>query len=124
MNAIELARQAYAPTNIPLKSERSVEAQVIGKITARLRQASQKQDQNFAAFAEVLHENRKLWAALAVDVVDKQNALPAALRAQIFYLAEFTELHSAKALRGEVTADALIEINTSIMRGLNQGQGQ
>jgi len=124
VNAIELARQAYAPTNTPLKSERSIEAQVIGKITARLRIAAAHKESNFPAFAEALNENRKLWNTLAVDVADSENDLAPSLRAQIFYLAEFTELQSAKALRGEATADALIEINSSVIRGLNMGQGK
>jgi flagellar protein FlaF len=122
VNAIELARQAYAPTTIPLKSERSIEAQVIGKITARLRFAAVHRKSDFPAFVEALSENRKLWNALAVDVADAGNDLPPPLRAQIFYLAEFTEIQSAKVLRGEASADALIEINTSVMRGLNMGQ--
>jgi flagellar protein FlaF len=57
---------------------------------------------------------------MAADVADSLNSLAPQLRAQIFYLAEFTELHSKKVLRGEATAEVLIEINTSILRGLNQ----
>lgn len=68
--------------------------------------------------AEAIHENRRLWTILASDVVDKENGLPAQLRAQIFYLAEFTESHSRKVLAKEATADALVEINTAVMRGL------
>jgi flagellar protein FlaF len=56
---------------------------------------------------------------MAADVSDVSNALPAALRAQIFYLAEFTEIHSRKVMNGDATADALIEINSAILRGLN-----
>jgi flagellar protein FlaF len=124
VNAIELARQAYAPTKFPLKSDRDVEAQILGKLTARLRWASENRRQNFAGFVEALHNNRKLWHVLANDVAGHGNEFPAELRAQIFYLAEFTDFHSAKALRNEVTIDALIEINTSMMRGLNTEQGQ
>ena len=119
MNAIELARQAYAPSSFPIQSERRVEAQVIGKITSRLRGAAELKKANFAAFAEALHENRKLWAAFAAGIIDDDNGLPNILRAQIFYLAEFTELHSAKVLKGEEDVTALIEINKSVMRGLN-----
>lgn len=122
MNAIELARQAYATTSFPLKSDRGVESQIIGKLTAKLRRASDNKGKNFAAFVEALHDNRKLWHAFANDVAGPGNGFPAALRAQVFYLAEFTDFHSAKALRGEVTTDALIEINTSVMRGLNTEQ--
>lgn len=119
MNAIELARQAYAPSSFHLQSERRVEAQVIGKITSRLRAAAEKKKDNFSTFAEALHENRKLWTALAIDATGQGNGLPDQLRAQIVYLAEFTNQHSSKILKGEEDVTALIDINKSIMRGLN-----
>lgn len=74
----------------------------------------------FADFAAALHENCRLWILLATSVADPDNELPQALRAQIFYLAEFTMQHSQKVLEGKATADVLIEINTSMMRGLRQ----
>lgn len=60
---------------------------------------------------------------MAADVSDSLNTLPAALRAQLFYLAEFTEIHSRKVINGEASADALIDINTSVLRGLNSRGG-
>ena len=63
-----------------------------------------------------------MWTTLAADVADPENALPSTLRAQIFYLAEFTEHHSRLIQRKEASAAALIEVNTAILRGLN-GQG-
>lgn len=119
MNAIELAQKAYAPASFHLKTERSVEAQAIGRITARLRSAGKNKSAHFPKLVEALHENRKLWSAFAADVVEQGNSLPDQLRAQIFYLAEFTEQHSAKVLRDEADVEILVEINTSIMRGLN-----
>lgn len=74
----------------------------------------------FADLAAAIHENRRLWTLLATSVADSDNELPQTLRAQIFYLAEFTMLHSQKVLDGKATADVLIEINTSVMRGLRQ----
>ena len=123
MNAIELARQAYAPTSFPLKSDRAIEAQLVGQMTARLRSTAQNADANYPAFVQALHDNRQMWIRLAVDVADTDNGLPQNLRAQIFYLAEFTELHTGKVLRDAATADALIEINTAVLRGLNAGKG-
>ena len=124
MNAIELARQAYAPSSYHIQSDRRVEAQVMGKITSRLRGAAEQKEKNFAAFVGALHENRKLWATFATDVIDNENELSNILRAQIFYLAEFIELHSAKILKGEEDVTALIEINMAIMRGLNSERSE
>lgn len=119
MNVIEQAQQAYAPKQFPLRSSRSVEAELISQITSRLKKASSNPKAQFPALVAALHDNRRLWNTMAVDVSDNQNTLPAPLRAQIFYLAEFTELHSRKILNGDASANVLIEINTAILRGLN-----
>lgn len=120
MNVTEQARQAYAPKHFPLRTARSVESELISQVTAGLKKHSANPKQNFPAFVSALHDNRRLWTTMAVDVADNQNSLPAPLRAQIFYLAEFTELHSTKVLNGDANCDVLIEINTAILRGLNQ----
>lgn len=118
MNIAALARSAYSDASAPIKTERSTEYQIFARITHRLTKASSDDIEGFIDLAEAIHENRRLWTILASDVVDKENGLPAQLRAQIFYLAEFTESHSRKVLAKEATADALVEINTAVMRGL------
>lgn len=118
MNAIELARQAYAPSPQTLRTPRSIEAQLFSEITRRLSNSKG----NFPALVNAVHDNRQMWVTLAIDVADSDNALPSSLRAQLYYLAEFTELHSQRFLRGEVDVTALVEINTAILRGL-RGEG-
>ncbi len=120
MNVIEQAKQAYAPTHQPIHTPRSIESKVLGQITSRL--ASAAKSNNFPRLVEALYENRRFWTTLATDVADADNELSDGLRAQIFYLAEFTEHHSRLVLSGAALADILIEVNTSVMRGLN-GEG-
>ncbi|MHA6327111.1 flagellar biosynthesis regulator FlaF [Roseivivax sp. CAU 1753] len=67
---------------------------------------------------QALSDNRRLWTALAADVSAGGNALPDELRARIFFLAEFTETHSRKVLRGRASVLPLLEVNTAILRGL------
>lgn len=122
MNVIEQARQGYAPTQVAIRTDRSVEAQLISQITARLRKASNGDPANYPSLVSALHANRRMWTTMAADVADGANALPAELRAQIFYLAEFTDHQSQLIIRGKADATALIDVNTAIMRGLN-GQG-
>ena len=122
MNVIEQARQGYAPTQVSIRTERSVEAQLISQITARIRKAAASQPQNFPALVAAIHDNRRMWTAMAADVADGENGLPGSLRAQIFYLAEFTDHHSKRVLRREADVTALIDVNTAVLRGLN-GQG-
>lgn len=116
MNAIDQARKAYAPAQAHLRTSKSIEYQAFSEIIGRLKEASNSE--NFTDLVAALHDNRTLWSILAADVADPDNALPPQLRAQIFYLAEFTLLQSSKILRGEAEVDALIDINTAILRGL------
>jgi len=123
VNAIEQARKAYAPTHSPIRSNRSIEYQAFSEIISRMREAATGETANFPKLVAALQENRSLWTILAADVADPDNTLPQALRAQIFYLAEFTDLHTRKVLRGNAEITPLIDINTAVMRGLGQATG-
>lgn len=120
MNATSMAQRAYAPSSASIRTPRGTEYEVIARVTHRLKSAAENGTGNFAALAESLHENRTLWTALAVDVADENNALPTELKARIFYLAEFTNHHTSKVLANEATVEPLLEINTAILRGLQQ----
>lgn len=96
-----------------------IEYDAIAGITRRL-QAASGSDGNIQALAGALHDNRRLWTILATDVANKDNQLAPMLRAQIVYLSEFTDHHSRKVLAGKAGADALIDINMAVMRGLRQ----
>ena len=122
MNVIEQARQAYAPSQTAIRSERSVEAQLITQVTAALRKAAAEKTTDFPALASALHRNCEMWATLAANVADRDNELPATLRAQLFYLSEFTQVHTSRVLRREADSEPLIDINTAVLRGLN-GRG-
>lgn len=121
MNAIRLAQNAYGQTNQPIRTMRGTEYEAVARITHRLKSAASKEPLDIAELATAIHENRNLWTLFATEVADRDNPLPQELRALIFYLAEFTTIHSRKVLRSEATADALIDVNTSIMRGLRAG---
>ena len=124
MNVIDQARQAYAPTQPAIRTERSIEAQLISQITSRLRRAAKDGEKNFPALVAALHENRRMWTTIAAEVADSDNALPSALRAQIFYLAQFTEHHSRKVMQRSADITALVEVNTAVLRGLNGLRGE
>lgn len=119
MNAFQLAKMAYANPAAPTRTERATEYALFAAITRNLKSAAATPE-NFPALAAALHENRRLWTILAIDVMNSGNGLPEKLRAQIFYLSEFTARHSALVLAGKADTAALIDINTAIMRGLSQ----
>lgn len=121
MNALDLARAAYARPGAPVRTARAQEYDIIAQVTRRLRAADRHRAEAFPAFAEALHENLRLWTTLASDVADPDNRLSPELRAGILYLYEFTVNHSRRALATNSGVEALIDVNTAVMRGLRGG---
>ncbi len=122
MNAIFKAQNAYGREAQPIRTNRDTEYNAFARITHRIRVAASKGEGGFKDLVQALHDNRRLWTILAADVADNSHALPKELRARIVYLAEFTQQHSSKILTRRATPDALIEINTAILRGLSVGK--
>lgn len=116
------ARTAYARPEAPQRTPRSLEYDLLAKATKRLAQASTGEAKSFPELVAALDENQRLWAVLAADVAEPENALPKNLRAQLFYLYEFTEQHSRSVRERHASVGVLIDINTAVMRGL-RGQG-
>lgn len=122
MNAQQLAQTAYSSPVAPVRTARGTEYEVFGKITRRIRDSDKRGSSGFVALVEALHDNRRFWTLLALDVSGRDNELPDELRARLLYLNEFTQTHTSKVLAHKAEADILIEINTAVMRGL-RGQG-
>ncbi|MGB7262958.1 MAG: flagellar biosynthesis regulator FlaF [Albidovulum sp.] len=117
MNAYQMAQTAYSGASAPIRTGRGTEYELFARVTHRLGIAG-RGDADFNALVRALHDNRALWTALAADVAVETNGLPQSLRAQIFYLSEFTNHHSRRVLAGKAGVDVLVDINTAIMRGL------
>ena len=113
---------AYAKRETPTRSHRSAEYDLLARATHRLKTAWVRRTEDFPALADALDANQQLWSAFAVEVADAGNGLPSALRAKLFYLAEFTRMHSRNVLDGTASVAALADINTAVMRGL-RGEG-
>lgn len=118
MNAIMKAQNAYRNDAQLIRTDRDTEYNAFAKITHRLKAASAQGKFGFADLVGALHDNRKLWTMLAMDVANKANPLPKELRARVVFLAEFTQRHSSLVLAKKATVEPLIDINTAIMRGL------
>lgn len=123
MNSAALATTGYGDAQVALHDFRQTEYRAFAEATRRLcaAEAAAEETGGFAALAEALHDNLRLWTILAADVASEENELPAQLRARIFYLSEFTRAHSAKVLSGEGEVRPLIDINTAVMKGLRAG---
>ena len=118
MNALNTAENGYRQNMRSTKSARRTEYEVVARITHRLRDTALKVSDDYPAYVEALSENRQLWQAFALDVMDKNNPLPDELKARIVYLAEFSDAHTTKILREKASVLPLLEVNMAILRGL------
>lgn len=116
------ALSAYGRPDAPVRSSRAVEYDLFARVTRAITAAVTRGANDRPALIRALHDNTNLWRTLAIDVADPGNGLPTPLRAQLFYLFEFTTAHSRKVIDGSASADVLVEINTAVMRGL-RGEG-
>ena len=115
------AHAAYARPEAPQRNYRALEYDLLARATKALSNA-QTDKAEYAKLLAALDENQKLWSTLAADVAEPGNGLPQLLRAQLFYLYEFTAQHSRAVREKGASVEVLIDINTAVMRGL-RGQG-
>ena len=122
MNALTHPKTGYSRPDASLRPMRSIEYEALARATQKLSTTWQNRKADFPGLVQALSDNLALWSTLAADVASPGNALPASLRAQLFYLYEFSEAHTRRVLDGAASVEVLIDVNTSIMRGL-RGQG-
>ena len=120
--ATKIAQAAYGQREAPVRTNRSHEYDLLARCTQQLAMAWTRRKENFPSLAVALTENLQLWSALAADVAEAGNGLPAPLRAQLFYLYEFTAGHTRAVLDQRGSVEVLVDINTAVMRGL-RGEG-
>ena len=120
--ATNIARAAYGQREAPVRTARAHEYDLLARCTQKMAMAWTRRKDDFPLLATAVHENLQLWCALAIDVADQDNGLPAALRAQLFYLYEFTAKHSQAVMANTASVEVLVDINKAVMRGL-RGDG-
>ncbi|MFN3643120.1 MAG: flagellar biosynthesis regulator FlaF [Gemmobacter sp.] len=108
----------YGQHDTPVRTARGLEYDLFARVTARLKRGWSNRQEDFPGLVAALSDNSRLWSTLAADVASPGNALPAPLRAQLFYLYEFTAAHSRRVLDGTASVEALVDVNTAMMRGL------
>lgn len=112
------ARSGYAAAAIPVRTNRGAEYTAFANATRQLKSVEDADKSRFVEVAHAVHDNSRLWGILAADLMNDDNALPLNLRAQLISLSQFVRKHSLAVLADKATVEPLIDINTSIMRGL------
>jgi flagellar protein FlaF len=110
--------KAYQKTQVTVETSRNTEYRLFGQVTGALLEA-QKVAAKGAPLIDAVDWNRQLWSALASDCLDDANKLPKELRAQIVSLSLWVAKYSREVTRAGASVEPLIEINRSIMQGLN-----
>jgi flagellar biosynthesis activator protein FlaF len=110
--------QAYQKTATRAESPRQLEFRAFAEATRTLIEASALPKEEIGRRAEALARNRRLWSVLAADCAIEGNQLPGPLRAQIISLSLFVDRHSRAVIRQGESFDVLIDINRTIMQGL------
>lgn len=123
MTLSKIPNSAYFRPDALERPPRTVEYDLLARATQQLSHAWRQRRTNFPGLVAALAENQRLWSALALDVAGAGNGLPTTLRAQLFYLYEFTAHHSRQMLDGAAGVEVLIDINTAVMRGLRGEAG-
>jgi flagellar protein FlaF len=109
--------KAYQNTQRVTENPRATEYRLFGQVTGALINA-QKDGVIGGPLAEAVDWNRTLWRTLAADCMDDRNALTHDVRAKIVSLSLWVTKYSKQVTREGAPLDPLIEVNRTIMQGL------
>ena len=110
--------QAYQQAAQKADTPRQTEYRLFGDVTRALMEAAGAPDDDIEARITALDWNRRLWRTLAADCMDDRNTLTEDVRAKIISLSLWVAKYSRSVTREKAPLDPLIEINRTIMQGL------
>lgn len=119
---------AYKRTITETESPRQIERRVLSSVTAELEDKylafdqAETSEEKLAILSDGLREtlwyNQRVWMALRNDLSEPGNALSPDLKAGLISLALWVDSHTLGVLKGEQKIKPLLDINRSIVRGL------
>ncbi len=112
-----MSLNAYQRTLKTTEDPRNTEYRLFAEITRDLLEAKQRGVKD-AKLIEAVARNTQLWIAIATDCADDSNQLPKETRAAIISLSIWVQKYSRQVSRGKEDISDLIDINRSIMKGL------
>jgi flagellar biosynthesis activator protein FlaF len=114
-----MSLRAYQQAAQRAETPRDVEYRLFAQVTRALLDVKSKPREDLRAWIDVLHWNRRMWAALADDCAHPGNLLPEATRAQVISLSLFVHRTTSQVMRREADVDTLIDLNRTMMQGLS-----
>ena len=111
-----VSNNAYLQAQSATETPRQTEYRLFAQVTRALISAK---DGDFTDMVKAINWNRRMWLVLQADCANDENALPDHLRAGIISLAIWVDKHSRKVMSREGQVEPLIDVNRSVMEGLN-----
>ncbi len=111
--------RAYQQTQRITEDPRETEYRLFGQVTGALIEA-QKNNARGGPLVEAIDWNKRLWRTLAADCLDDRNRLSREVRAKIVSLSLWVAKYSKEVTRQGAPLDPLIEVNRTIMQGLEK----
>src|SRR5437764_13042434 len=112
--------KTYQSVQRTVEDPRATEYRLFGQVTGALLNAKQTNAIG-TPLVEAVDWNRRLWRTLAADCMDDRNTLTQDVRAKIISLSLWVAKYSRSVTREKAPLDPLIEINRTIMQGLQPG---
>ena len=112
-----MSLKAYLNTQRIVENSRETEYRLFGEVTGAVID-SHKRKARGGPLIEAVDWNRRLWHTLAADCMDGRNQLPKEVRAKIVSLSLWVAKYSRRVSREGAELTPLIEVNRSIMQGL------
>ena len=112
----------YHRVQLAVEDPRTTEYRLFGQVTGALIDARTGKAQG-APLVKAVDWNKRLWRTLAADCMDDRNTLTEDVRAKIVSLSLWVSKYSRRVTRERAPLDPLIEINRTIMQGLQGTAG-
>jgi flagellar protein FlaF len=112
--------KSYQSVQRAVEDPRTTEYRLFGQVTGALIDAKTAQG---TPLVEAVDWNKRLWRTLAADCMDDRNTLTEDVRAKIVSLSLWVSKYSRRVTREKAPVDPLIEINRTIMQGLQGSAG-
>ncbi|MEO0413031.1 MAG: flagellar biosynthesis regulator FlaF [Pseudomonadota bacterium] len=113
-----MSLDAYRKTQNQSETPQQIEYRLFANVTRSLIELRDMENPTPRQKMDALDWNRRLWSTLSSDCGAPGNNLPKDLRAQIISLSLWVSRFTSEVARGGATLDALIDVNTAIMEGL------
>ena len=113
-----LAHKAYGEVRNRTADNRSIERALFRQITDAMIEAQDAKQSDPEKWANAISRNLDLWTLLATDLMHPENQLNDSLRKSLLELSIFVRRASTEILGGSDGLADLIDINESIIIGL------